>query len=69
VNREYDIFEKLPDGSILWRGFVSGIENAIAKLKEMGSLSPNEHFAFHTPTKSVVARINIPKSESEESSR
>jgi hypothetical protein len=60
VDREYDIFEKLPDGSVLWRAFVPGRQNAIARLNELGSLSTNEHFAMHTPTKEIVARVNVP---------
>jgi hypothetical protein len=33
MNRDYDIFEKLPDGSVVWRAFVPGLENARAKLQ------------------------------------
>jgi hypothetical protein len=43
---------------VVWRVYVRGIQNAVAKLKELGSLSTNEHFAIHTPTKAVVARVN-----------
>jgi hypothetical protein len=67
VDREYDIFEKLPDGSLLWRAFVKGLENATAKVKELGSLSSNEHFAMHTPTKEIVARVNVPSLSADQS--
>jgi hypothetical protein len=67
VNREYDIFEKLPDGSILWRMVVTGFENAVAGLKKLGGLSPNEHFAIHTPSNTVIARVNAPGSEAPDS--
>jgi hypothetical protein len=63
MDREYDLFEKLADGSVIWRVCVRGIENAVAKLKELGSDSPNEHFAIHTPTKTVVARVNAASSD------
>jgi hypothetical protein len=56
--REYDIFEKLPDDSVMWRGSVHGHRNAIERLRELAATSSNEHFAMHTPTKSVVARVN-----------
>jgi hypothetical protein len=59
VNREYDLFEKFPDGSVLWRCCVAGLEAAIAKLKHEADLSPNEHFARHTPTNAIVARVNV----------
>jgi hypothetical protein len=55
---EYDLFERFTDGSVVWRVYVRGIQNAVAKLKELDSLSTNEHFAIHTPTKAVVARVN-----------
>ncbi|MGA8142714.1 MAG: hypothetical protein WB987_02365 [Candidatus Acidiferrales bacterium] len=63
MDREYDLFERFSDGSVLWRVCVTGIENAIAKLKELAMLSSNEHFAIHTPTKAIVARINVPASD------
>jgi hypothetical protein len=59
MNREYDIFEKLPDGSVLWRAFVQGLEPARAKLGELASSSKNEFFAIHTPTKDIVVRVNV----------
>jgi hypothetical protein len=64
MEREFDLFEKLPDGSVLWKAVVPGMENAVARLKSLGSTSPNEHFAIHTPTKTIVARVNAPTSSS-----
>jgi len=61
VDRELDLFEKLPDGSILWRDVLYGKENAIAKLRELAALSPNEFMAVHVPSREVVASANIPK--------
>jgi hypothetical protein len=63
MDREYDLFERFADGSVMWRACVRGIESAIAKLKELSSSSPNEHFAIHTPTKAVIARVNVTKSD------
>jgi len=58
MDREYDIFEQLPDGAVLWRGLVHGQESARARLDELASRSKNEFFAIHTPTKDIVARVN-----------
>ena len=55
---EYDLFERFTEGSVVWRVYVRGIQNAVAKLKELGCLSTNEHFAIHTLTNAVVARVN-----------
>ncbi len=63
MDREYDIFEKLPDGSILWRTMIKGFENALVELKKLGGDSMNEHFAIHTPSNTVVARVNEPESD------
>lgn len=65
MDREYDIFEQFADGSVLWRAFVPGLENALGRLRELASLSPNEHFAIHTPTKTILARVNVPKPDAE----
>jgi hypothetical protein len=61
LNREYDIFERLPDGTDLWRDFVVGLEQARRKLQELASQSKNEFYAIHTPTKEITARVNVPK--------
>jgi hypothetical protein len=37
MERTYDIFEKMPDGSLLWRGAVPGHETAIHKLQEFAA--------------------------------
>jgi hypothetical protein len=60
MDREYDIFEKLSDGSLMWRAFARGRENAANKLEQLSALSPNEHFAIHTPSEEIVARVNVP---------
>jgi hypothetical protein len=59
VDRDYDIFEKLPDGSSVWREMVVGRENARLKVQSLAKLSSNEFFAIHTPTKDIIARENI----------
>jgi hypothetical protein len=68
VNQEYDLFEKFSDGSVLWKESVAGLENAVAKLKHLASLSSNEHFALHSPSNATVARMNVPKSDPAERS-
>jgi hypothetical protein len=59
LNREYDIFERLPDGTDLWKDYVQGLEQARLKLQELAAQSKNEHYAIHTPTKEIAARVNI----------
>jgi hypothetical protein len=58
LDREYDLFEKFPDGSIVWRSSVVGHEKAIRALKELASKTSNECCVMYTPTKSLIAIMN-----------
>jgi hypothetical protein len=44
MRRDYDIFEKLPDGSTAWRACVSGRFEAERKMQELAEFSSNEFF-------------------------
>ena len=59
MEREYEIFEQLPDGSPVWRGHASGLPSVRMKLQELARTTPNECFAMYLPTKEVVARLNV----------
>lgn len=63
MQRSYDIFEVMPDGSLLWRAAVDGHENAIADLKKLAAQTMNEMYVMHVPTKAIIASINNPKNE------
>ena len=65
MNRDYDIFEKLPGGDVVWRAFCPGLENARGKLQNLAKSSKNEFFAIHTATKEIVARVNSSEPASE----
>jgi hypothetical protein len=47
TNYDYDIFEKLPDGSIVWIACICGMGNAEKWLRELGSKSNNDFFALN----------------------
>ncbi len=59
MERDYDLFERSQDGSLIWRGSVHGLENARRKLQELAKRTTNECFAIHTPTRQIVALVNI----------
>lgn len=63
MDREYDIFEVFPNGDILWRACITGLNNARLKLEDMGKQSSNQFFAAHTPTKEVIGRVNHEQSK------
>jgi hypothetical protein len=46
MTREYDLFEKFPDGSSLWRVSVSGLGNARLHLHELTRKSENQFYAI-----------------------
>jgi hypothetical protein len=58
MNREYDAFEVLPDGTLVWKATVVGHEDAIKKLKEIAKGNTNEFRLMHLRSKTVVATIN-----------
>ncbi len=57
-DRSYDLFEKLPDQSVVWRGIVHGLQDAKLKLGELAAKTNNECFAMYLPTQEVVGRVN-----------
>jgi hypothetical protein len=59
MERDYDLFERLQDQSLVWRGSVHGLENARRKLEEVSKGTINECFAMHTPTRQIVVLLNI----------
>jgi len=59
MERHYDIFETI-DYSPLWRCSVSGLEPAIAKMKELAERSANEFTLMHLPSNTVIAKLNSP---------
>ena len=44
TRRDFDIFEKFPDGSTLWRACVCGQFEAQRKLDELAERSENQFF-------------------------
>ena len=60
VDRKYDLFEKFPDGAIIWKGTVAGHENAIRKLQEFAATTENEYCLMNLPTEAVIASMNVP---------
>jgi hypothetical protein len=61
VNRDYDIFEILPDGAPIWKELVSGHEEAIRKLQELGNQTKNEVRLMHVSSNTIIAAVNTPE--------
>lgn len=58
TDRSFDIFERLPGGGVLWRGLVSGEDDAAVKLSELARTTSNELFACHIRSKTIIGRAN-----------
>ena len=67
MERNYDIFEVLPDSQPMWRAAVARHENALRALKELAVKTTNEVRVMHLPTKAVIAVMNANKSQSDRS--
>ena len=55
MDRSYDVFEIFPDGSMIWRASVAGLEPAVRKFKELSRGGANEFRLMHLPTHTVIA--------------
>jgi hypothetical protein len=55
MKNEYDLFEKFPDGSSLWRDSVAGFEPTRLRLQELAQRSENELYALNSTTGEVLA--------------
>ena len=59
MDREFDLFGRMPDGSLNWRGFARGRQRC-ARSGKLAIQTTNECFAVHTPTHEVVGSVNGP---------
>jgi hypothetical protein len=58
MNREYELFERFPDDSMVWRGNVAGLRNVRFALQEIAKATTNVCVAVHLPTQEIVDRLN-----------
>ncbi len=55
MNRKYDLFEKFPDGSSLWRVCVLGLTGTRLHLQELAKTSKNRFYAIDIWTGEIVS--------------
>jgi hypothetical protein len=56
----YDLFEKFPDGSSLWRACVMGLEGARLHVLDLARRSSNEFYAMNVANGKIVP-LNSPQ--------
>jgi hypothetical protein len=52
--RKFDLFEKFPDGSSLWRACAVGLDGAHYHLRELSKTSNNRFYAMDIGTGKIV---------------
>jgi len=55
MSHEYDLFEKFPDGSSLWRGWAKGLESARHHISDLAKQSPNQFYAINVVSGKTVS--------------
>jgi len=55
MKHKYEIFEKFPDGSSLWRDSIPGFETTRLRLRELAQRSENQFYAINLTTGEVLA--------------
>jgi hypothetical protein len=66
---EYDIFEKLPDGSSVWRACVAGQFDTARNLQELAEHSVNEFFAIEINSRQLQPLIVLRSNSGEHIAR
>ena len=54
MHRKFDLFEKFPDGSSLWRACVLGMEGTRHHLSELSKTSQNRFYAMDIATGKII---------------
>jgi hypothetical protein len=61
MERDYDLFEVLSDGALMWREMAPGHENAVRKLVELSKQTSNEVRVMHVLSNTLITSMNRPK--------
>ena len=54
----YDVFERFPDGSTLWRACVTGRFEAVRKMQELEEHSGNEFFLIDIQAEDFLPNVS-----------
>ena len=66
MHHEYDLFERFPDGSSLWRACVVGLESTRQYMFDLARRSPNQFYAMNLASGKIVSlglqqgKFNLP---------
>ena len=54
MHHKYDLFEKFPDGSSLWRACVVGLQGTRLHMFDLARRSSNQFYAMHVESGKIV---------------
>jgi len=57
----YDVFERFPDGSTLWRACISGRFEATRRMQEFAEHSENDFYLMYVPSADFPSTVPNPK--------
>jgi hypothetical protein len=57
VERTYDLFERMPNGDVLWRASIPGLAEARKEVAALAERTGNECLLMHVLTHEVIERI------------
>ncbi len=55
MHHKYDLFEKFPDGSSLWRACVIGLEGTRLHMSDLAKRSSNKFYAMHLVSGKILS--------------
>jgi len=55
MKHQYDLFEKFPDGSSLWRACVIGLNATLSHMSDLAKRSQNQFYAMHIKSGKLVS--------------
>jgi hypothetical protein len=64
MHHKYDLFEKFPDGSSLWRACVIGLKGARWHMCDLARRSTNQFYAMHLVSGKIVP-LDLPQGGSQ----
>jgi hypothetical protein len=55
MHHKYDLFEKFPDGSSLWRACIVGLKGTRQHMYDLAKRSSNQFYAMHLVSGKIVS--------------
>lgn len=61
MKHRYDLFERFPDGSSLWRACVVGLKGSRWHVRDLARRSSNQFYAMHLESGKIIPLTSQPE--------